>query len=773
MKAFVGAHRFLRIALVTAVLGAALLGPPCAPRALAACKAADGRPPNDHCCSATEIRGARYVGGGDTSQSGADDADPSSLTCRSGIGSLKPVWYRYVAPHHGTVTIEAFGSGFDALVAVFTGTCPDPIESELFEFQCDNDGGDGDPLTFPVTAGSDYRIMVSAPPGDPGGAFTLSLQFMSVSACGEAAGSDCCYRFADSLTPFASDPPHYSFVDVASTGTRVSLRDDEVSPPIHLGFSFRFYDATRTEASVSSNGFLILGDETHDGCCPADPVPHCAAPNGMIAGFWTDLNPEPAEGGGGAIYYDTLGSAPDRRFVVQFDDVPKLVDEGSDPHPTTWEIILHEGTNEVLVQYRDAQSGPKAVSLGIENGDGCRGVQWMFGAQVALGGVAVRYEPVTLDCDQCRAAGTCNPTSGVCTNPPVANGRICSDDNLCTQADTCQDGFCTGGTPLTCDDGNVCTADSCDPASGCQTTLVVNGAPCDDGAPCDGHRTCQAGLCTCSDGDEPCGNGIVAGAEQCEAGPCCNPSSCTFKAAGTPCPDDGSVCTDDVCDGTRAACAHPHNTAACNDGNACTRTDACRSGVCVGGNLVPCPAPDVCHEPGDCDPLTGLCINLGKPDDTVCNNGNGCQSDSCRNGQCLDAGECELFAVPEVTELPNEKAPIPLTCQSGAGEQKASCQAQGWVPASLVASLPHSRDRKAPRCKNVENGLCSITNKARKRIKQRTGEAVLKLKLNKIGRYLLQEKGTVDSVVRVTRSATGKPATALEYLVRLIRAARK
>jgi hypothetical protein len=49
--------------------------------------------------------------------------------------------------------------------------------------------------------------------------------------------------------------------------------------------------------------------------------------------------------------------------------------------------------------------------------------------------------------DQCHVAGTCDPATGTCDNPNAPNGTTCSDNNLCTNPDTCQDGVCTGGGP--------------------------------------------------------------------------------------------------------------------------------------------------------------------------------------------------------------------------------------------------------------------------------------------------------------------------------------
>ncbi len=41
-------------------------------------------------------------------------------------------------------------------------------------------------------------------------------------------------------------------------------------------------------------------------------------------------------------------------------------------------------------------------------------------------------------------------------------------------------------------------------------------------------------------------------------------------------------CTDDTC-APATGCVYTNNTASCDDGNACTTSDTCSGGTCVGG----------------------------------------------------------------------------------------------------------------------------------------------------------------------------------------------
>src|SRR5205823_9918937 len=74
-------------------------------------------------------------------------------------------------------------------------------------------------------------------------------------------------------------------------------------------------------------------------------------------------------------------------------------------------------------------------------------------------------------------ADTCNPASG-CAHTAIHGccytDGDCSDHDVCNGLETCTpaDGKCHDGTALNCDDGNACTSDTCNPTAGCQHTPI-------------------------------------------------------------------------------------------------------------------------------------------------------------------------------------------------------------------------------------------------------------------------------------------------------------
>jgi hypothetical protein len=167
---------------------------------------------------------------------------------------------------------------------------------------------------------------------------------------------------------------------------------------------------------------------------------------------------------------------------------------------------------------------------------------------VCLAGVCTGTNPVVCRAiSQCHLVGTCNPSDGVCSRPRVPSGTPCDDGNSCTVGDQCLADSCVPGTAKVCTALDAChDVGVCEPSTGiCSDPPKQDGAQCDDGNACTQGDTCQSGACTpgsstvCSTSN-PCQN---AGTCDPGTGICSSPSN---KNDGTTC-DSGIPCTTSSC----------------------------------------------------------------------------------------------------------------------------------------------------------------------------------------------------------------------------------
>jgi streptogramin lyase len=388
----------------------------------------------------------------------------------------------------------------------------------------------------------------------------------------------------------------------------------------------------------------------------------------------------------------------------------------------------------------DAQCAHTPAPAGTACSDGNACTQ----ADTCQAGVCVGGNAVTCAAsDQCHVAGVCNPATGVCSNPTVANGTACSDGNACTQTDTCQAGACVGGPAVTCRASDQChVAGVCNPATGvCSNPTAANGTACSDGNACTQADTCQAGACVG-------GTGVTcAASDQCHVAGVCNPATgaCSnpIAANGTAC-SDGNACTQadtcqvgvcvggpavtcaasdqchvaGVCNPATGACSNPiaANGIACNDGNACTQADTCQAGACMGGAPVTCTASDQCHVAGTCNPATGACSNPPGPDGRSCSDGNACTTgDVCRAGACVGApvtctasDQCHVAGMcnPATGACSNPTGPDGTSCSDGSACTTGDvCRAGTCVGAPVVCTAVNGCH--APGTCDPATGACS------------------------------------------------------------------
>jgi hypothetical protein len=89
------------------------------------------------------------------------------------------------------------------------------------------------------------------------------------------------------------------------------------------------------------------------------------------------------------------------------------------------------------------------------------------------------------------------------------------------------------------------------------------------------------------------------------------------------------------------ACAAPGSDGtSCDDGNACTSSDVCQSGSCVGTPVtdgMPCSDGNACTGPDTCQ--SGVCNTSPLPNGTPCDDGDPCtRPDTCEAGTCTGTG---------------------------------------------------------------------------------------------------------------------------------------
>jgi hypothetical protein len=114
------------------------------------------------------------------------------------------------------------------------------------------------------------------------------------------------------------------------------------------------------------------------------------------------------------------------------------------------------------------------------------------------GGVCGTTPVICTALDQCYVTGTCNPTTGLCSNPPKSDGTACDDGDPCTERDVCMTGVCAGTSIVadgtTCETNEDCCGGVC--VNGiCQSACREAGQSCDEPADCCDAVPCVEGVC--------------------------------------------------------------------------------------------------------------------------------------------------------------------------------------------------------------------------------------------------------------------------------------
>lgn len=131
------------------------------------------------------------------------------------------------------------------------------------------------------------------------------------------------------------------FAPWPNTGTIVNLTDDSQSGALPIGFTFCFFGNTYTQFRIGSNGWISFSaGQPNTFASVGIPSGAANVPKNCIMGPWQDWHP--GIGPGNYIRYQTQGTAPCRRLVVSWTNIPMFSCTST---LGTFQIVIYEGTN--------------------------------------------------------------------------------------------------------------------------------------------------------------------------------------------------------------------------------------------------------------------------------------------------------------------------------------------------------------------------------------------------------------------------------------------
>lgn len=252
------------------------------------------------------------------------------------------VWFSFVA----------LDANQDIQLSNATGTTD--LVHELFDGSCGS-------LTSLGCSDPDLSSYTGLTPGN-----TYYVRVYTYSSTGSNTGFDICIT---SPCGISGTPPScglaYTYSTTSynpanyNTGTDLTFSDDRFADTYtDIGFDFCFDGVTYSQCLVSSNGYIIF-----PGCYSAAPTATTVAPSGTsawditadapnttnaprnaILGPWQDIDPSVS----GTIRYNTEGTAPNRVFIVKFDDIA-MFSSSCNSLLFAGQIMLYETTNNIEI----------------------------------------------------------------------------------------------------------------------------------------------------------------------------------------------------------------------------------------------------------------------------------------------------------------------------------------------------------------------------------------------------------------------------------------
>jgi hypothetical protein len=247
------------------------------------------------------------------------------------------------------------------------------------------------PLLLIITAGS-FSDTLTIP-------FTVGLISTSDPAGPDAYG----YRCFDSRDANYAQSPTYAWIEASTQAGQVTLslpdygNEQDAVVQQNLPFTFRYYGQTYNQISISSNGWIAMGNTSYTNFRNWN-IPGALGPPLMIAPFWDDLQ----LGSGGSAHF--WSDVANHRVVVEWKSSHTAGGWGVN----TFEAILNDPVyyptstqdGEIIFQYNtfnNVDAGENYCTVGIENEEQNDGIKVTYASTYAPGsatlqaGVALKF----------------------------------------------------------------------------------------------------------------------------------------------------------------------------------------------------------------------------------------------------------------------------------------------------------------------------------------------------------------------------------------------
>lgn len=156
--------------------------------------------------------------------------------------------------------------------------------------------------------------------------------------------------------------PTSGFINISSTGTNLNLTDDSEAS-VNLPFPVLYQGNLYSLITVGNNGGIVFGTG-------AAQVGYTMVGGNGLYPYVQDLN---TAFPGGGVFHGVVGSAPNRKFIVSWNNLPHFGTGGTDG--ATFQLIIEEATMEIYYVYQDVEMSNVAWDKGADAEIGVRGPQ--------------------------------------------------------------------------------------------------------------------------------------------------------------------------------------------------------------------------------------------------------------------------------------------------------------------------------------------------------------------------------------------------------------